>query len=547
MLRCFAFGLTALLSLNGYADTARGSVFEDRNGNGLQDEGELGIEGVRVSDGKSFTQSDANGSWLLDIAEEAVVFVVKPTGYRTRVAPNQIPQFYYIHQPTGSPEGLRYPGIEPTGELPERIDFPLTRQDEPSVFDAILFADTQPQTDAEVDFIRDGVVAELIGTDARFGMTMGDILFDDLSLFPRLLDIVGQIGIPWYNVPGNHELNHFAETDEYSLETFKRYFGPPYYTFEYAGAHFFVLDNIEYKGNGESDPGDIRGSGGYIANFGKAQLAWLKKALAFVPDDALVFIAMHAPLETYVGEAPGITTADRKDLFKLLAGRENLYSVAGHTHTTEHLYFDADDGFRGPTPFHHHVLTAVSGSWWSGPFDDEGIPTSWQRDGTPRGYHVLTVDSGNASVRYKAAGESADYQMRIMYDVHYQALEANGLRDYRHGELFNGRMNISHVPAASVLVNVFDGGPNTRVFASIAGLPEQAMQRVERKDLLVNELLLRNADSKKSWVNANPSSHIFELDLPDALPVGVHTISIRAVDEFGRTHHGHSILEIEGR
>ena len=36
---------------------------------------------------------------------------------------------------------------------------------------------------------------------------MGDILFDDLSHFPRFNDIIGQIGIHWCNVPGNHEMN----------------------------------------------------------------------------------------------------------------------------------------------------------------------------------------------------------------------------------------------------------------------------------------------------------------------------------------------------
>ena len=36
-------------------------------------------------------------------------------------------------------------------------------------------------------------------------------------------------------------------------------------------------------------------------------------------------------------------------------------------------------------------------------------------------------------------------------------------------------------------------------------------------------------------------------DLPDDLQPGVYTLSVRAVDEFGRTHHAHSILEITGR
>ena len=53
--------------------------------------------------------------------------------------------------------------------------------------------------------------------------------------------------------------------------------------------------------------------------------------------------------------------------------------------------------------------------------DERGIAISDQRDGTPNGYHVLEVDSTDVSVRFKAAGKPADFQMRIMYDVmHHQ-------------------------------------------------------------------------------------------------------------------------------
>jgi hypothetical protein len=375
-------------------------------------------------------------------------------------------------------------------------------------------------------------------------MTTGDIMFDDLSLFPRYNAIVGQIGIPWYNVPGNHEMNFEAEDDRHALETFKRWFGPPYYAFEYAEVLVVVLDNIEYLGHGRSDPGDVRGNGGYIANLGTRQLEWLRRELAFVPEDRLVFLAMHAPLATYTGDGRGVNTQDRRDLFALLRGRRHLYSVAGHTHTTEHTYFGADDGFPGPGTFHHHVLTTVSGSWWSGPFDERGIPTSLQRDGTPNGYHVLEIDGTRASVRFKAAAAPASYQMRIQFDVAHHGLGRDALRDFRAGELFDGRMPRDAVPAAEVLVNLFDGGPRSRVSFSIDGGAPLAMERVSRVDPHTNEVFLRHPDTKKSWVEALPSSHLFAADLPDDLPPGAHTLTVRAEDEFGRVHHGHAVLEI---
>ena len=534
-------------ALSAAADeTVRGTVFHDLNRNGRLEVGEPGLAGVRVSDGERVVLTDADGRYSLRIADEAIVFITKPRGYATPVNEAQLPQFYYIHQPNGSPPGMRYPGIEPTGPLPAAVDFPLAAQEEPERFEALLFSDTQPQTEAEVDYIRDDVVAELVGTTARFGMTMGDIAYDDMSLLPRLNRVIAQIGVPWYNVPGNHELNFEAEDDRYSLETFKRYYGPPYYAFEYADALFVVLDNIEYQGNGEADPGDVRGNGGYIANFGERQLKWLERELEFVPEDRLVFLAMHSPLETYIADAPGVTTQDRRSLFGILSGRPNLYAVAGHTHTTEHLYFDREDGFRGPGEFHHHILATVSGSWWSGPFDPRGIPTTDQRDGTPNGYHVLEVDGTEATVRFKAAGMPADHQLRIIFDVAHHGLRVDGLRDFRTGELFDGRFSVEQVPAAAVLVNLFDGGPKSEVSFQIDGGPLVPMRRVLRPDPYMIETFLRNPDTKKSWLEATVSSHLFSADLPDDLGTGTYTVSVRAVDEFGRVHHAHRILEITG-
>ena len=530
-----------LAAPSALADTAKGRVFVDENRNGQLDSGEPGIAGVRVSNGVAVVTTDEEGRYRLPVDDDAIIFITKPRGYATPVNRHMLPRFYYIHQPEGSPEGMRYAGIEPTGALPDEINFPLVERPEPNRFEAILFADTQPQTDRELDYIRDDVVSELIGTDAAFGMTMGDILFDDLSMFPRYNALIAQIGIPWYNVPGNHELNFEAEDDRHSLETFKRYFGPPYYAFEYAEALFVVLDNIEYKGNGEADPGDVRGSGGYEASISRDQLRWLKNELAHVDNDRLIFVATHAPLGSEFGS---YTTANREGLFRLLEGRPNLYSVAGHTHTTDHVYFGKEDGFAGPGTFHHHVLATVSGSWWSGPFDERGVAVSDQRDGTPNGYHVLEVDATDARVRFKGAGKPADYQMRIVFDVAHHQLRADAVRDFKAGQLLDGRLSQDELPAASIVVNLFDGGPRSKVSYRVGEGEYRALERSLRKDPYMLEQFARHRDVKKSWVEATVSTHLFEADLDDSLPPGTHTVTVHAEDEFGRVHHGHAVLEV---
>ena len=522
-------------------EQARGRVFEDRNQNGERDRGEPGVPNVRVSNGLDVVLTDESGRYSIETGDETIVFITKPRGYATPVNGHNLPQFYYVHQPNGSPPGLRYTGLSPTGPLPKSIDFPLVARTEADAFEAILFSDPQPQTTRELDFIRDDVVAELLGTDAVFGMTMGDILFDDLSMFPRYNALIGTIGIPWYNVPGNHELNLKATNDRYSLETFKRYFGPPYYAFEYADALFVVLDNIDYRGSGEADPGDVRGSGGYDARLADEQLRWLENELEFVDDDRLIFIATHAPLGS---ESGAYGTENRERLFDLLAGRPNLYSVAGHTHTTDHVYFGPDEGFAGPGTFHHHVLATVSGAWWSGPFDERGVAVSDQRDGTPNGYHVLEVDSTDLTVRFKGAGKPADYQMRIMFDVAHHQLRADGVRDFKAGDLLDGRLSADELGAAAILVNLFDGGPRSEVAYRINDGEYRPLERVLREDPYILEQYNRHRAVKKSWVEATPSTHLFEADLDDDIAPGIHTVTVRAVDEFSRVHHAHAVLEI---
>jgi hypothetical protein len=45
-------------------------------------------------------------------------------------------------------------------------------------------------------------------------------------------------------------------------------------------------------------------------------------------------------------------------------------------------------------------------------------------------------------------------------------------------------------------------------------------------------------------VKAEPSSHIFTARLPGDLEPGTHCVAVRAVDEYGREHRDHLIVEV---
>ena len=145
------------------AETARGVVFDDQNGNGVRDAGEPGIAGVQVSNGLDVVKTDPAGNYELSVDDDTIVFVIKPRDWQTRFDGKNLPRFYYIHKPAGSPDGdFKYPGVEPTGPLPASIDFPLTASAEPDEFTVIVMGDPQPTSQREVRFYANDVVAELI-------------------------------------------------------------------------------------------------------------------------------------------------------------------------------------------------------------------------------------------------------------------------------------------------------------------------------------------------------------------------------------------------
>src|SRR6202020_1214533 len=342
------------------ASQVSGIVFDDRDGSGASSAAIPGLAGVLVSNGRDIAVTGPDGRYTLPLPEEATIFVIKPAGFMPPVEPlTNLPRFYRHHQPKGSPAelNLMFEGLAPTGPLPASVDFPLRRQDERQAFNVVLVTDPQPETGAEVDFIREDLIQALAGVDARFGLTAGDIMFDDLSLYPRSNAIMGTIGLPWWNVGGNHDLNFEAPNRKYSRETFKRVYGPNYYAFFYAQTLFLMLDDVTYLGPDPRKPG---GGGKYEGRLDEGQLEFVRNVLAHTPDDTLVVIVMHIPINTFLDNEPYQNLQDRDAFFALFEGRRYTVSFAGHTHTTEHHYLYAADGWKGATPHHHHVLTALS-------------------------------------------------------------------------------------------------------------------------------------------------------------------------------------------
>ncbi|MBW2493268.1 MAG: calcineurin-like phosphoesterase C-terminal domain-containing protein [Deltaproteobacteria bacterium] len=499
---------------------ASGVVFHDRNANGERDAFDFGVRGVAVSNGRDVVQTDWRGRYRIAVGDDAILFVVKPGGWATPIDDNGLPRFYYIHKPEGSPTDLAYPGVSPTGPLPDQIAFPLYRKREPRSFRAILFADPQPYDLEELDLFNRDIVQEVIGTEAAFGITLGDLVGDDLSLFEPLNRAIGQIGIPWYNVIGNHDMNYRAETDRHSDETFERVYGPATYAFAYGKVHFVILDDVVYEGR-KNDEGS---AGPFRAGISEDQLAFVENYLNTVPRDRLVVLAMHIPFES-----PPHSVAEQGALFEILKDRPHSVSLAGHAHHQESRFYGPEEGFDGPEAHHQLVHAAASGSWWLGAADEVGIPHATMNCGAPNGYSILEFDGHRYSVRFKAARRPADHQMNIFAP--------------------------SAIPAESaaeteVLVNVFSGSERTRVEMRLGSTGDWIpLQREAREDphylAAIESDLLRNPRPSFFLPPAIESPHLWVGTLPANPPSGSYTLEVRATDMYGQVFHAHHLIRIE--
>lgn len=499
----------AYTATNGQS-IARGIVYADLNKNNNRDRKEKGIARVPVSNGKDVVLTNAKGEYTLPVANDNIIFVIKPHNYNVPLNATNQPLFYYIHKPNGSPE-LKYAGVPPTGPLPASVDFPLIPAAEKDSFTVLVFGDPQPYSLEEVDYFHKGIVLELKGVQGvDFGISMGDLVGDNLDLHKPYIESVKDIGIPWHNVMGNHDENYDVKADSLSDETFERNFGPATYAFNHGKAHFIILDDILYP-----DPRDGKG---YWGGFRSDQLEFIKNDLSLVPKDRLVIMAFHIPISEIEGGDP-FNDEDRMKLFELLKEYPYTLTLSAHTHFQSQDFFAAAEGWLQQNRHHHFNVGATCGDWYSGRLDANGVPVSTMRDGTPKGYAFLNINANQYTIDYKVAGQPADCQIGIFAP---KVVEQN------------------RSTSASIYANYYMGSAYDTIFCRIDNGPWKAMQRVADYDPAYLHLLHEWDYAETLPDGRRPSNpvfcnHLWRTGIPTRLPVGEHVIEIKVTDMFGRS------------
>jgi hypothetical protein len=517
-IRCFlAFLLAAALYAQVGATlaapavlTISGRVHLEHDATDLRGRSGPGLAAVAVSNGVDIVRTDAQGRYRIDVAPGGRVFVVKPAGYRFVAGADGLPAFWRRVPPAADAagSGFDFGLVEEAGDRAAVGSKPLQ---------VLLFTDTQVKSERDIDYYRRDIVEPIVASvdgrhPAAFGTTLGDLVDDQMHLYPALNAVTAKLGVPWFHVPGNHDVDPGSTGDAGSLATWSGIYGPDTYAVEEGGAAFVFLDDVVVQ------PGQ---GPGYIGGLREDQFRFLENYLAQLPRERLLVLGMHIPVFDTGGRRT-FRAEDRARLFALLRERPRVLLLSGHSHVQQHYWHAAKDGWQGTTPLHEYNLGAACGAYWSGVADAAGIPDATMPDGTPNGYATLILegDGGYALAYHPARAPTDDPAFNAAMALHAPKV-----------------LRRDAYPAWGVFANVFMGDADSRVEYRIDGGEWKPMRRVERADprLLLENVAddlapaLRGFDRSPEAVD---STHLWRGALPTDLPAGEHRVEVRAFDRW---------------
>jgi hypothetical protein len=362
-----------------------------------------------------------------------------------------------------------------------KFDFHLRRTASGDDYHIIAVSDPQTHTDAHFAKFAGEPVADMAETAGEFdcaavGLVLGDISWDRIEILDMYRKEIVRVGIPFYPVVGNHDNQASLQGDSAASAAYRSKMGPENYAFCIGKDVVIVLDNIIYGTN-------FKCTIGYTDEV----IRWVENLLPLLPSDACLYVAQHSPLNH---EGNGLVNEDA--LLALLRGR-NVNFLSGHTHENGNAVISSD--------IFSHNVAAICGAWWD---------TRHCKDGTPRGYKVLSKSGGSLSWYYKPVEYSRDH-----------IAEASVLGPD------------SEYPGA-VVVNVWDWDPQWKVEWSEDGVFAGAMKQVNLvSPVFASEIkAVYDAYGKAvpRWKSPKPSPHNF-MAVPSP---SARTVTISIETRFGQ-------------
>lgn len=503
--------VTSLSSLNGTlidAANTRIGVVADEDG--------IGIAGVPVTDGYTYTTTDKNGVYqFVAHADSRAVYLSHPAEYELPLDANGQHHFW--------------------GTESYRNDFTLTRRtaqsDEFSILafsDVHFFNEGSSSTDEQAGYnktVLPDINSYIQNFDNLIAINCGDVVTNVTETLPTAKSEFAKIKkggktVPMLMTIGNHDHDNGHTTLKEITQDWFDVFGPTDYSVNIGKAHIVCMNNVTYKGQTE-------GGYGKCIDYGKGltddQWAWLQADLAQVADkqDKILIMCFHCPIANN-------SDAHFEDIRNLLKTFGESHIMSGHNHYNSPRQFSNSWNGKTGRMSEEHNMPALGGLW-RGSKKTLGVKTehsSLGNDGTPNCYHVYKIKGNQMTARnFKAIGQDAQYQFHI-YDggaEYHDPVTSpySGMSGDLDGKFFFDWKTLwasseGFDPTGHFIVRVFDAGTrglNCNVYFNSNGI-RTAMTRVKNTHrdqctfsyLWNNALLNSNSDYGKAYVGGKTQS-----------------------------------------
>ena len=223
--------------------------------------------------------------------------------------------------------------------------------------------------------------AKITGREV-YGLMLGDIVHENMSLFENYVAGLKTLGFPMFNILGNHDNDKTAANDVEGRRVFEAKLGPTYYSFNIGKLHYVVLDNLIMK---KESNGELTG---YDNGLTDEIWQWLQNDLSYVDRSSTIMVAAHSAMfKLITGGNRG--AAHKNDYGYLFAEFAKAHVWTGHQHTTYNYNYSASSAWGA---IEEHTVARSTGELWT---------NEYMTGGTPRGYTVVEVDGNNISWYFK--------------------------------------------------------------------------------------------------------------------------------------------------
>lgn len=338
----------------------------------IEDEAGNPIKDVVVSDGFQCVTTDKDGIYQMVRNENAeFVFYSTPADYEISTSYINYPDFY---------------GKIDKEKDKVRKDFTLKKLGAIET-DFTLICIGDPQCNAkDTRRFANETMRDIMRTIEKsalpvYGLTLGDVVADEPTLFQTMRSIIASAEIPIFHTPGNHDKVANNGKNPRDANAYKAIFGPLNYSFNRGNVHIISMDNVIFTSDAN-----------YDAGFTNDQVEWLKQDLSYVSKDKMIIFFYHMPIRNS-------NTNNKGTVLDMLKDYKEVHLMVGHTHYNENYIHTNRNNM------YEHIHGAACGAWWH---------SSINGDGTPVGYAVYDVrNTGITKWYYKPSLSDESLQIRL--------------------------------------------------------------------------------------------------------------------------------------